>query len=153
MIITFCGHSTYTYNAEDEEKVLNIIENQSKEEKVVFYLGGYGNFDIFAKNCAKKYKEKHRDAKLVFVTPYINAWLDERREYYQEEYDEILYPELENVPLRFAIAKRNEWMARNSDIVIAYVQTHFGGAYAFLRYAIKYKKKIFNIYSGNYDCK
>lgn len=145
MIVTFCGHSTYIPKCEDETKVLQIVENHANGENIEFYLGGYGNIDFFAKKCAEKYKSIHKNTKIVFVTPYINDWLNERRDYFENEYDEIIYPELESVPFRFAISKRNEWMAEHSDLVIAYVCVDFGGAYAFFKHAIRCNKEVVNI--------
>ena len=70
--------------------------------------------------------------------------INERRDYFENEYDEIIYPELESVPFRFAISKRNEWMAEHSDLVIAYVCVDFGGAYAFFKHAIRCNKEVVN---------
>ncbi len=60
-------------------------------------------------------------------------------------YDETIYPELEKVPYRFAISKRNEWMVDNSDLVIAFVSHSWGGAATTYRYAIRKKKQIINL--------
>ena len=57
-------------------------------------------------------------------------------------YDETVYPPLESVPKRYAISRRNEWMVRESDIVIAYVIRGFGGAAKTLEYAQRKKKRI-----------
>ena len=54
VIITFFGHSSYEYNANEEEKLLHMIENVSHNNSVDFYLGGYGKFDMLAEKCAKK---------------------------------------------------------------------------------------------------
>ena len=145
MVITFCGHSHFSAKENDEKQVLNLLEEISKGRQVHFYLGGYGGFDSFAKDCAKKFKATHPNARIIFVSPYINKWLDDRKEYFQKEYDEIIYPELENVPLKFAISKRNEWMINHADYVIAYVKTHYGGAYSALLFAQKHKKPYTNL--------
>lgn len=42
------------------------------------------------------------------------------------EYDYLLYPSIENVPYRFAIAKRNEWMVEQADIIVSYTETQLG---------------------------
>ena len=151
MVITFCGHSNYKFEIDDEIKLLNILEELSTKERIDFYLGGYGNFDSFAKNCAKKFKENHPDSKLIFITPYLNKWLEERKANLEKEYDDIIYPALERVPLKFAISKRNEWMVRQSNIVICYVSAHHGGAYKTLLYAHKHKKTYINLYKGNFE--
>ena len=151
MIITFFGHSSYRNEPDDESRLLALFEDVSNGEQIDFYLGGYGNFDAFAKNCAKKYKETHPDARVVFITPYLGKWLDERKEYLEKEYDEIVYPEIENAIPKFAISKRNEWMVNHADYVFAYVQTHYGGAYKSLLYAHKHQKPYTNLYKGNYE--
>ena len=151
MIITFCGHSNYSSNLEDEEKLLILLEKVICGNQVDFYLGGYGNFDSFALKCATRYKENHKNAKLVFITPYLGKWLSERKEMLEKNYDEIVYPEIERVPLKFAIAKRNEWMIAQSDYLFAYVNKHYGGAYKTLLYAQKLKKIYINLYQGDYE--
>ena len=149
MIITFCGHSNYIKNCKDEEILLNLLEKTIQGKQVDFYLGGYGNFDAFALECAKKYKQRHLNANLIFVTPYINNWLEERKDILQKSYDMVIYPELENVPLKFAIIKRNEWMVSKADYVFAYVNISFGGAYNTLLYAHNHNKPYTNLYKGN----
>ena len=54
MIITFFGHSSYEYNANEEEKLLHMIENVSHNNRVDFYLGGYGKFDALAENYVQQ---------------------------------------------------------------------------------------------------
>ena len=150
MIITFFGHTEFTETKEIEDNVYSILNGIPSKEHVEFYLGGYGRFDSFAYTCAKKYKEKHKNTKLVFITPYLDKWLNVRKDILKNEYDEIIYPEIENVPKRFAILKRNEWMIDQANYVFAYVKTHYGGAYKTLLYAHKQKKPYTNLYLGNY---
>ena len=143
MIVTFCGHSDYRESSSDEDKILSILEENTAGQKVDFYLGGYGNFDNFAYNCSKKYKALHPSARLIFITPYYPP-----RETPQH-YDEIIYPSLENIPLKFAISHRNRWMIDKADIVIAYICHKVGGAYKSLALAKHQNKPIFNI--ANYN--
>ena len=147
MIITFCGHSNFMYNIKDEESLLALFEKIIKNNQVDFYLGGYGNFDSFALKCAQKYKDKHNNAKIFFITPYLNTRLNERKDILLKTYDMILYPELESVPKKFVILKRNEWMIKQADYVFAYVKTHYGGAYKSLLYAHKHKITLKKCYT------
>ena len=151
MIVAFCGHSTYISNENDEKRLLNNLEAVIRGNQVDFYLGGYGAFDAFALKCASKYKERHGNAKIIFVTPYLNKWLNKRKDVIEEYYDEIIYPEIEHVPLKFAIIKRNEWIIDRADYVFAYVRSHYGGAYKTLLYTHKRKKPFLNLYQGNYE--
>lgn len=59
-----------------------------------------------------------------------------------DAYNDTLYPPLESVPLRYAIVKRNQWMARTADILVACVLYDWGGAASMLRYAQQTGKKI-----------
>lgn len=60
---------------------------------------------------------------------------------FYKKFDNTIYPEIENVPPKFAIIKRNEWMIDKSDFLIAYVEHNCGGAYRTLGY-VKNKKDI-----------
>lgn len=138
MIITFCGHSKCFSNQDDENRLLKVINELTKGEDAIFYLGGYGGFDKLALECSYKFKQSHPKSKLIYITPYLEKINVDKR------YDESIYPPIENVPLRSAIVKRNQWMVDRADIVIAYVDHKWGGAYKTYAYAIKRKKKIYN---------
>ncbi|MGN0797493.1 MAG: hypothetical protein ACI4M5_04725 [Christensenellales bacterium] len=142
MIITFCGHSDFLPALVDKTKVLKLINEVANGERVEFFLGGYGGFDLFAMQCAKTFKEINPKSKIVFVTPYLHKNYTKLN--LKNNYDEIIYPNLESVPLRLAIVKRNQWMVDRADIVIAYVDHKWGGAYKTYAYAIKRRKKIYN---------
>ena len=151
MVITFCGHSNYINNFEDEKLLLKSLEEVANGKQVDFYLGGYGAFDNFALKCAKKYKENHKDTNLIFITPYLGEWLNKRKSFIEKHYDKIFHPEIEHVPQKFAILKRNEWMVKKADYIFGYVQTHYGGAYKMLLYAHNHNKPYINLYKGCYD--
>ena len=68
----------------------------------------------------------------------------------RNDYDEVIFPPLETVPLKFAIRERNKWMIRECDYVIAYVTHGWGGAAQTLRYAYVKEKTIFRI-ASDYD--
>ena len=146
MIITFCGHAQYTESEEDEKTILSILTEKIGDRSAELYSGGYGSFDAFARKCGRKYQETHPDTKLIFITPYMTIeyqknHLDARR----DQYDAILYPELENVPPKFAISHRNRWMVEKADYVIASITHSWGGAYQTYSYAKKKKKEIINL--------
>ena len=146
MIITFCGHSDYVGKQEDEEKILSLLTDLIGDSHAELYLGGYGSFDLFARACGKKYQQTHPNTTLIFVTAYITpSYQKTHLEYDKKLYDEIIYPELENVPPKFAISHRNKWMVERADYVIAYISRPFGGAYQTYKHAERKKKALVNI--------
>ena len=144
MIITFFGHGDYQRNAADEQKILEILEREVGNNECEFFLGGYGGFDGFSYSCAQKYRKEHPNARLIFVTPYMDEKYIKSRTEYMKNVD-VVYPPIENVPQKFAISRRNEWMAEQADVVITCISRSFGGAYTAYKYAKTKKKKIYNI--------
>ena len=146
MIIIFCGHAKFIKAKEYEQKILEFLEEKIGDESAEMYLGGYGEFDNFAYDCCKKYKQSHPNTSLVFVTPYFS--IDYQRnhlEIQKTRYDSILYPEIEDKPKRFAITYRNKYMVEKADYVVAYVSHDWGGAYTTYKHAKRKGKEIFNL--------
>ena len=146
MIVMFCGHSQFTGTAKLEERLAKILSEKVGDEPAEFFLGEYGGFDSFAYQCCKAYQRNHPHTKLIFITPYITAEYQKNHlEYQKTRYDEIIYPEIEDKPKRFAISYRNKWMAERADLVIAFVDHSYGGAYQTYRHALKMKKETINL--------
>lgn len=133
MIISFFGHRDFFDENIKREDVVSLIESKAKEEPVDFYLGQYGEFDAFAYDCAKLYKEKHPTAKLYFITPYIHPNYSRLKD--KERFDGIIYPEIENAPKRYAISRRNKWIVEHSNFILFYIIYSFGGAITALKHA------------------
>lgn len=149
MIITFVGHSTVKNYNETRRKLALLLEKVVSEydEDVYCYCGGYGQFDSMCAAICTNLKRSNFKVKVCYITPYITEQHQRKiKEYLQcNMYDEVIYPPLETIPLKFAISKRNEWMVSQADIIIAYVTHTYGGAYTTLRYAERKKKKIINL--------
>ena len=148
MIISFTGHAFVPFADTVKKSVLEEIRSLTAgEERVLFYLGGYGDFDGIAASACREIKKERCGVELIYVTPYISP---SEQVHISDAlalglYDSALYPPLERVPERLAILKRNEWMMANADAVIAYVKHNYGGAYKALAVAKRKKKKIINI--------
>lgn len=140
--VAFIGHREVDDFRLIEEKLDEIIRNLiDTKEYVEFYVGRNGEFDIMVASAVKRAQRDYGNANncLILVIPYPVA--DE--EYYQDFYDEILYPsELHRVYYKAAITKRNEWFIDNSDLLVAYVVRDYGGAYECLKKAEKINKNI-----------
>ena len=145
MTITFCGHSNFSFDNTVKEKLKELLLQEIRKNPACkFYLGGYGDFDSLCLNILKEIKADFPAIELLFITPYLNdnySKLETAKLYY----DGIIYPPLENVPRRFCISKRNEWMVNEADYVIAFVKYSWGGAAKTLEYAKRKKVEFFNL--------
>jgi len=136
MIVTFCGHGRLPTSSEVRQWLEAAVAPYLGIPNVVFYFGGYGEFDRLAAAVVREKKDINGSMERVLVIPYLD------RQYDCSGYDGTTYPPLESVPRRYAISKRNEWMVDNADVVIAYVTHSWGGAATTLEYAKRRKKKI-----------
>ena len=144
MIITFCGHSNCLFSDDVKQQLKNILVGDIiKNPTCKFYLGGYGDFDVLCLRTLKDFKADFPEIELIFITPYLDKNYSklELAKYY---YDDVIFPPIESVPRKFAILKRNEWMVKQADLVIAYVKYSWGGAAKALEYAKRKKKRIIN---------
>jgi len=114
------------------DTVTQQIENGAK----TFFLGGYGAFDEMAAQVVKEHKEKYPYICSILILAYPN------RKWNTELYDECLYPLTDTVPPRAAIPKRNEWMMKKANVVIAYIIHVGGGAEKSVGIAQRAGKKV-----------
>lgn len=107
-----------------------------------FWVGGYGQFDSLAAHTVHKLKQEFPEIELLLVLAYLPG----EGQKVPTIYDGSIYPEgLELVPKRFAISKRNVWMAKNCDMAICYVRNSFGGAYEAMHYVERASNIIINL--------
>ena len=136
MIVTFCGHGTVHPPDPVRSWLRETVEALIVRGADKFYLGGYGAIDEMAASVVWELKAEHPQIASVLVLPYLD------KKVFAINYDYTTYPPLENVPKRYAISKRNEWMVLNSDAVVAYVTHDWGGAATTLKFAKRKKKEI-----------
>ena len=148
MIIAFIGHSEII----EQQSVCNAVCEELKSaceraDTVVCYVGAQGDFDEISLRACKRLKREKTGVEVVYVTPYITPTEQGRIREMQERkmIDSSVYPPLEGVPPRFAISKRNEWMMKNADLVIAYVRRGYGGAYKAMSFARRHGKTVINL--------
>ena len=145
MIISFFGHADFLYDKKIKEKLLNELNKLAKDRNIDFYLGGYGNFDSFAKNICLEFKRTHSSTKLFYITPYLTPSFLKNKQPYLLDYDQILSFDCANKSNKYSIIKRNERIVQSSDFIFFFVQKSFGGAYRTLQYAKRLKKPILNL--------
>lgn len=147
MIVTFCGHRNFVKTKQIEGALIDLLEDFAAHNRTLdCYCGGYGSFDGFTSECVKKVQERYSNVRNCLVIPYMTLEYQERVKYLQDYYDEIIYPPLENVPKKFAILRRNEWMVDHAGVVIAYVLYSWGGAAHTLEYAKKKRAVVYSLH-------
>ena len=147
MIVTFVGHADIVVSEKTKKQIRDFLtEIIHSETNLLFYCGGYGFFDSFCAGVCRELKALNNNVKTAFITPYMTLEYQQKNKLLLENgsYDYIIYPPIEKTPLKFAISKRNEWMIQESDLVVAFVERTYGGAYKSLLYAKRKQKKIVN---------
>ncbi len=147
MIVTFIGHGKLNIDDELKSRIKAEIEKCIDGDADTFYLGGYGDFDFACARIVKEVQKTFPEIKSYLITPYLNPVMQKKLKYIERLnlYDGSIYPEIEEVPYKFAISKRNEWMVEQADVIIAFVDHDWGGAATTLQYAKRKKKTIINL--------
>jgi hypothetical protein len=142
-ICCFCGHRDIYENIDNQlrTEIGNAINNGIK----TFYSGGMGMFDSKCENIVREYKRGNKDISLILVSPYFIQKFNTEKEWYKTRYDDIIIPDLGNVHYKQAITKRNQWLAEQSDLIIAYVVRKYGGAFTMYKYALKRQINVVNL--------
>ena len=138
--VTFCGHRDLPDRAAVEAWLRRTLPCLYAQGARRFYVGGYGAFDAAAAAATLALRAAHPEVEVVLVRPYLDAGPA------PQPGMASVYPPLERVPRRFAIARRNRWMVDHSDMMICYVREgSTGGAEKTLRYAERRGIEIFRL--------
>ena len=137
---TFFGHRDCPASIEAHlrEVLIDLIEHKNVN---VFYVGNNGAFDKIAARTL-------RDLNTIY--PHIScftvlAYLPQKD--CNPEYNSTIFPEgIENVPKRFAISWRNNWMLDHAEYVVTYVSRSYGGAAKFAEKACRLCKCVINLH-------
>ena len=136
----FFGHREVTNNIRD--KLTAIIEKLIAEDGVTdFYVGHQGQFDSMVFYVLKELKAKYPKIRYTVVLAYMPD------EHIKDVYgNDTLFPDgMENVPKKYAISKRNDWMIQQSGFAVCYVHKITGGAAKFREKAEKKGLRIIDV--------
>ena len=139
---SFFGHRDY--NGDKDKLSITLRELIVCRNVDVFYVGNQGNFDFAVLQVLRQLQKEFSHIRYSVVLAYhpsVNRYSDLIRS------DETLFPEeMEKVPLRFAIAKRNEWMISESQYSVVFVRNTVGGAAKYKALAEKKGLDVINLY-------
>lgn len=137
MICTFIGarDTPFTLREHIKKAVVNLIFKGVYE----FCVGNNGNFDHMVQSVLFELRSEY-NIKFDIVLSYI----DEVALIGNQAF--TIYPEeLANVPKRFAISKRNDYLLKKSNIVICYVNNTYSNSYKFTQKALKKGYTVINL--------
>lgn len=147
-ICAFFGHRDTPATIELENKLEQAVRNLIAHGVDEFWVCNEGNFDWISRMVMQRIKENF--GSIVHVC-YVSAYNPDkytkiRQDWLEERYDEIIYTnEIANGPQKFAIKRRNNYIADNTDYIICYITQNYGGAYEAVQRAKKNHKQIINI--------
>lgn len=135
---TFFGHRDCPSDirAKLREVLIDLIENQSVD---MFYVGNNGAFDRLVRGVLRELVHEYPQIQYAVVLERMPSGEDETAQ------DTMLPEGIEEVPPRFAISWRNNWMLRQADFVVTYITHTWGGAAKFAEAAERQKKAVINL--------
>ncbi len=142
---TFFGHRDYNGSKEELIFVLrDLIRNNNVD---VFYVGNQGNFDSVILQVLRILQKEFTHIRYSVVLAYHPS-INRYSEFISSE-ETLLPEEIEKVPIRFAIAKRNEWMISKSDYAVVFVKHPTGGASKYKEFAERKGLTVINLCKHN----
>ena len=143
MICTFFGHGDSPDSVKNalKEAIMSLIKTRNVK---MFFVGNNGNFDYMAQCVLKEVSESNSNVEYLIVlsNPCENV--------NSEQKQKTIFPEeLDRVPPRFAISKRNEWLINNSDLAIVYERSIVTNTYKWVEKSRKKGLEIINLFRQN----
>ncbi|MBQ6795361.1 MAG: hypothetical protein IJO83_04370 [Clostridia bacterium] len=141
----FAGHSKI-YETNVSELLYRQIEFLICEKNVTeFWLGNYGDFDRLCISVLSQLRKFYK-IKCFLIIPYLTKDIIENKNAYAKKYDGIYMADMPpNTPPRLKILKTNHYMVDNSDYLICFINTPWGGAAKTLEYAKNHNIDIISL--------
>lgn len=144
MVAALFGHSdTPSFVGKHlEQEVIHLIE---ENKNILFLVGTQGKFDKMAIALLKKLSLQYPKMKYYIVLAYLPV----NKENNPFEGQPTMFPEgIENVPKKFAICYRNNYMVKVCDCVLCYIARDRGGAVRYVEKAKRQGKTIINLFNA-----
>ena len=142
-ICSFFGHRFVLDIKSVKEQLKTLLEKMITQEGVdTFYLGEQGDFEILSAEVLNELKPTYPFIQRIEVICFAEQL--QRNGKIKSDGFEYL-DELDRCKRKARIIKRNQWVVDNSDILVFYVNTQYGGAYQSYLYAKKKKKDMINL--------
>ncbi len=139
MNCTFFGHNDCPYTVKEriKEEITNLYLNYNIKH---FYVGNNGNFDYLVQSVLLELSKSIVDLSFYIILSRPNEKIEKTLTYY------TVYPDcLDDVPHKFKISKRNDWLIKNSSFIITYTSRYISNSYKLVRKARKRGLHIINV--------
>jgi len=150
--IAFFGHSQIL-NCDDIKQRLIKVLTDTKKEYSRFLIGCHGDFDELALSTCLNYKKCDCNINVIVVLTSLSFLNKDKNGYsradiYKKQGCETVFYDIERVYFKNRITFSNKKMIDESDLIICYVdmRAYQSGAKTAIKYALKQKKKVINLY-------
>ena len=135
-----CGFMGHRDAPNEVKKIMEAMVDAVIEKGVKdFYVGNNGNFDLYAQQVLERRCSKTSLQYYILLSFPFEKALSGMQE-------RTLYTEgLEKTPLKFAIAKRNDYLIKKSDVLIVYQKYSFSNCYKLVERALRAGKIVINL--------
>lgn len=138
---SFFGHRFVLDIKSVKEQLKTLLEKMITQEGVdIFYLGEQGDFEIIAAEVLNELKTSYPFIQRIEILCFAEQ-LNRNSKIQSDGFDYL--DELDLCKRKARIIKRNQWVIDNSDILVFFVHSPYGGAYQSYLYAKK--KDIVNL--------
>lgn len=143
MTTAFFGHGNAPSDLEPriEQAVIQLIE---ENENIAFLVGTHGRFDAMARSILERLTPHYPNMKYRIVLAYMPFKKEDEEDRF-EGLPTMLPEGIENVPKKYAISYRNDFMVKECDTVICYITHDWGGAAQFVDKAWRKGRNIINL--------
>lgn len=139
---TFFGHRDCTEAIQPalQDAIHHMISHQGVNH---FYVGHQGKFDQMAFSALQALEHSFPWIRYEIVL----AYLPQKENWREESWlaHTMLPDGIEQVPKRFAIVYRNNWLLEHADHIIAAIDHPWGGAAQFVRKAERMGKQVLHL--------
>lgn len=117
------GHRDFNPTNNEKNAIKSYIENLvAKNQSLMFYCLEPNGFNMFVISFLNELKLKYPKIKIIWILAYLNYKLDDYdKRWIKSHIDETIYPPIEKYLPRYAMIERNNWIIKNCDFALFYV--------------------------------
>ena len=145
-ICAFFGHRNTVITPQLEEKITQTVRLLIARGIDEFWCCEQGTFNWICRVIVFTLKKEFQFIRVCCVCAYNpDKYSPIRQKSLEQMYDELIYvDEIADGLPRFAITRRNRYIAKNADVIVCYVTNSKGGAYKSVQYAQRLGTEIIN---------